>query len=121
MSITCQWVAKKSGTHVKVITEHIIAILHQNGDPARDETKESEIKLWDIMRQYPHIIHSYQSYEGARNKNIWLKRLLEGLYKSLYAKVAPHYTDFKIKPDIFNFRTNKYIINPAIKYISYAA
>lgn len=104
---------KKGSPHVKIITEHIIATMKQAGQPKAGEVvKRVNINLWKIMGQYPQIMSSYESNALTRNKNVWLKRLVEGLYKSLYENVAPHYQGFVIHPEIKDKKTKKAVNVP---------
>jgi hypothetical protein len=99
---------RKCSQHVQVITEHIITELAASGGR---RTKKS-VNLWEIINQYTQIAMSYEEYETTRSKNIWLKRLVEGLYKTLYSYVAPRYKSFTVSPLIKNNKTEKWINIP---------
>ena len=104
---------KKGSQHAKILTEHIIATLKQAGQPKPGEAaKRVNINLWKIMGQYPQIMESYANNALTRNKNVWLKRLVESLYKSLYESVAPHYMGFVIHPEIVDKKSKKAVNIP---------
>jgi hypothetical protein len=103
---------KKIGQNVKIITEHIISLLKRGDRPYAGQTKKVEINLWSIICNYRPIVALYNEYAEARSKNIWLKRLTEGLYKSLRDYVAPYFVDFTITPEIINPKNGKAVNIP---------
>lgn len=103
---------KKTSGHAKIIAEHIIATIKQAGLPFNGQAKRININLWKIMVQYPQIVDSYEGHSLTRNKNRWLQRVVESLYKLLYVHVAPNYREFCIYPEIVNRRTQKAVNLP---------
>ena len=100
---------KRGSLPVRIVAEHIVTMLKHAGGI---NGKRVEMNLWEIIRQYPQLTRIYNSYKLARNRNVWLSRLVEGLYLTLYEYVAPRYINMKIFPDIVNKTTGKAVNIP---------
>ena len=103
---------KKGSLSVKIVTEHVIAQLVNAGFNDGNKPQKVAVNLWRIFRQYPQVEATYEGHTLTRNKNVWLGRLVNGVYKTLQENVAPHYRDFVITPEIVNSKTQKQINIP---------